>query len=341
MGSAAAQQRLLASAGVAAGSRAPRSQVAEELIAEFHAVAPYDAMQISLFDPFAQCHRTVANEGYADRIIEYLDTEYAGRDLGFQEIVNERRPMRMCDTSFEYRESYSYVHYWGAEGYRDGMTTALFADDGRYVGMACVSTAEEGVLTDEVRDFTALLSPVLGAAFDPFVDVAGWLDDTAQGRRLMIRADGAVLEPQGEAATPAVAVETVVGIAQAMQRAGQPVRRGLVAGPTGALVEVHLVRTSAPRLDTAPVVLATLADAGQPFGLTPRETEVLRHLIAGGSNREIANALGLAQRTVATHVEHLLEKLGVDTRTAATGHAIEHGLVRLDIPIARAPRASR
>ena len=53
------------------------------------------------------------------------------------------------------------------------------------------------------------------------------------------------------------------------------------------------------------------------YGLTPRETEVLLLLAKDRTNAEIAAALGSATRTVEKHVEHVLKKLGVETRVAA------------------------
>jgi DNA-binding response OmpR family regulator/DNA-binding CsgD family transcriptional regulator len=51
--------------------------------------------------------------------------------------------------------------------------------------------------------------------------------------------------------------------------------------------------------------------------LTPRETEVLSWLSKGKTNRDIADILGMSPRTVNKHLEHVFEKLGVETRTAA------------------------
>lgn len=61
--------------------------------------------------------------------------------------------------------------------------------------------------------------------------------------------------------------------------------------------------------------------------LTPRETEVLRQVAAGSSNREIARALHLGEGTVKTHVAAVLRKLGVRDRTEAAVAAYELGLV--------------
>ena len=61
-------------------------------------------------------------------------------------------------------------------------------------------------------------------------------------------------------------------------------------------------------------------------GLTPREQEVLRLLVAGRSNAEIAAALFVSRRTITTHVGRLYAKLGVASRAEAIALAHRHGL---------------
>jgi DNA-binding NarL/FixJ family response regulator len=55
--------------------------------------------------------------------------------------------------------------------------------------------------------------------------------------------------------------------------------------------------------------------------LTPRETEVLSWVAKGKTNRDVADILGMSPRTVNKHLEHVFEKLGVETRAAATALA--------------------
>lgn len=62
--------------------------------------------------------------------------------------------------------------------------------------------------------------------------------------------------------------------------------------------------------------------------LTPREREVLAALATGGTNKEIALALGITPGTVKTHVERLIGKLGVRDRTQAAILAVEFGIGR-------------
>jgi two-component system, NarL family, response regulator LiaR len=67
-----------------------------------------------------------------------------------------------------------------------------------------------------------------------------------------------------------------------------------------------------------------------PEGLTERETEVLRLVARGRANKEIARDLGIAEKTVKTHVSSILGKLGVQSRTQAALYAGRVGLVALD-----------
>ena len=64
--------------------------------------------------------------------------------------------------------------------------------------------------------------------------------------------------------------------------------------------------------------------------LTERETEVLQLLARGQSNKEISRTLNIGEQTVKTHVSHILEKLGVLSRTQAALYAIRNGLVPSD-----------
>lgn len=69
-----------------------------------------------------------------------------------------------------------------------------------------------------------------------------------------------------------------------------------------------------------------------PETLTERETEVLRLLAQGRSNKEIAHDLTIGEKTVKTHVSNILSKLSVPSRTQAALYAVRIGLVTLDAP---------
>jgi NarL family two-component system response regulator LiaR len=74
--------------------------------------------------------------------------------------------------------------------------------------------------------------------------------------------------------------------------------------------------------------IAEPAGAGPREALTPREREVLALIGRGYANKRIALELGIAEKTVKTHVGHVLAKLGVADRTQAALHAARAGLTR-------------
>jgi two-component system NarL family response regulator len=84
------------------------------------------------------------------------------------------------------------------------------------------------------------------------------------------------------------------------------------------------------------IVAERLAGRVGGSDLTGRELEVLEQIVFGHSNREIADALGISEATVKSHVNNILSKLGVADRTQAATTAIRRGLVRLP----DAPRGS-
>jgi HD-GYP domain-containing protein (c-di-GMP phosphodiesterase class II) len=64
-----------------------------------------------------------------------------------------------------------------------------------------------------------------------------------------------------------------------------------------------------------------------PAGLTTREIEVLRLLVRGLSNKEIAERLVISRKTAGSHVEHIYSKIGVSNRARASLFAMKHGLM--------------
>ena len=61
--------------------------------------------------------------------------------------------------------------------------------------------------------------------------------------------------------------------------------------------------------------------------LSPRETDVLKLMALGHTNREIGEQLSLSVRTVETHRAHIQQKLGLSSRPELTRYALAHGLI--------------
>jgi two-component system, NarL family, response regulator len=78
-----------------------------------------------------------------------------------------------------------------------------------------------------------------------------------------------------------------------------------------------------------PPVLETLANRPPNSELSSRERQVLKLIVKGMSNRQIADALGISQSTVKWHVNIVLDRLNVSDRTAAAVTALRRGIVEL------------
>jgi two-component system response regulator NreC len=122
-----------------------------------------------------------------------------------------------------------------------------------------------------------------------------------------------------------------------MERDMTLARRALEAGARGFLFKdaahlelIEAVRNAAEGRDFLPASVAAglkSADEGERRLLSPRETEVLRLMALGHTNREIAETLSLSVRTVETHRAHVQQKLGLSSRPELTRYALENHLI--------------
>jgi len=129
-----------------------------------------------------------------------------------------------------------------------------------------------------------------------------------------------------------VAVDERVAAAAAAAEA-QSLAAGMGAAPVLAEIDALIRRarlhpdgTTGEPEASSEGELAPEADAANPFGLTPREREVLRLVADGASNGQIAQQLFISRATASVHVSNILSKLGVTTRVQAAALAHRRGL---------------
>jgi NarL family two-component system response regulator LiaR len=149
----------------------------------------------------------------------------------------------------------------------------------------------------------------------------GGLDGVETTRRILERApDVKVI-----ALTASVDEARMMGVLRA--GAAGYVRKD--AEPETLLAAVRAVARGRTYID--PAVGREILRASAPHeNLTPRETEVLRHIALGRSNKEIASALAVGEETVKTHVASVLSKLQVENRAQAIVQALKRHLVSLE-----------
>jgi DNA-binding NarL/FixJ family response regulator len=118
----------------------------------------------------------------------------------------------------------------------------------------------------------------------------------------------------------------------------EDIYRALQAGAKGYLLKgmnadelteaIRVVHAGKSRIPA--VVAERLAERMGGPSLTGRELDVLKRIVGGRSNKEIAGDLFISEATVKTHINSILSKLGVSDRTQAATTALQRGIVHLD-----------
>jgi DNA-binding CsgD family transcriptional regulator len=208
----------------------------------------------------------------------------------------------------------------GSAAARYAEALALFLPMGNQVGVAqcleeiarCAILRER--LTPAIRllGSCAALFSAIGATPPPDRDP---LSDAASLKPQLSPAAFAQAWDAGRALSP------VEAAAEAAALAADLAKEDLDERPPDASTEAvtPLVATSQPAsVDGMSTVAA--------MGLTQREIEVLRLLAEGLSDRAIAETLSISERTAGNHVQHAMQKIGVESRTAAAVFAVRHNL---------------
>jgi len=200
------------------------------------------------------------------------------------------------------------------------------------------------VLVDDHAVVRGALKALLEGQED--IEVVGEAGDIAAGRAVVAERQPRVLVldvnlPDGLAvdALPQLredSPQTRV-VLLTMERDLTLARRALDAGASGYLFKdsAHLELIEAVRaaafgnrhLATAVAAGLKDGDAEDQSVLSPRETEVLKLMALGHTNREIGEQLSLSVRTVETHRAHIQQKLGLSSRPELTRYALAKGLI--------------
>lgn len=188
-------------------------------------------------------------------------------------------------------------------------------------------------------------------ARDPDLEVVGEAADGAQAVRLalQLRPEVVIMDllmpvMDGVAATRAIRSKLpetrVIALTSVLESdaAVEAIRAGAIGyllKDTGAVEMRKVIKAAAAgQLQLSPQASGYLLHAvrtpEKPKTLTPREMDVLRLIVEGQSNKEMARTLSLTEETIKSHVRHILARLEVQSRTQAAMAAIRMGIVRSD-----------
>ncbi len=291
-------------------------------------VVPFVAAELSSWDVAARRHRTLANAGYPPDVLRWMNGGELLAECAELGIDRTGAPARMRDVPPAARAAAGTISLVLLPmGYREGLTMCLRTADGRPAGLLNLSVDDARHPSDDACALLAALNGTLANVCDATL-ASRWLRRLAAGdgaEAVALTASGA---PVGLAGPVPPALGPGAPALAAAQRAARDLRGGprrfLARAPTGWLaVTVMPCREAA-----MPAIVAVVAARPDPdlHGLTPREVEVLTLMADGLSNAQIAARLVVGARTVATHVERVLDKLGAPTRAAAAARAAAEGL---------------
>lgn len=341
MSSHQAGELLLAATAASDGTTAERGRA---LLCALRPLVPFDGAWLGLSDPVADSYQSLASVDLDDPTVAFLsgpsplrDVEVAGPDAGCPPLrpsaAGWSRTGRRLDVPGPVGELPTWAECSMPAGIKikEALTVALFAPRGRHVGLLALLSTSQQPSSLAARRRLGRLAPVLAHGIDPMrslVTAARLVPDATAG--VVLHADGSS-EP-----LPGLSGDVLLGARSPLLVAARDrIDEGQIFSSflwprggrhaPGGHVRVTVLR--APE-DVPPGMeaVALLSPASDRHGLTPRELDVLGLLVEGCSNQEIARTLVVAPRTVATHLEHVLAKLGAPTRTLAAVHAQRDGL---------------
>lgn len=296
----------------ACSSSAPVAVRAAEALEELQTLVPFTGASLARWD--GEAHVLVAQAGYPAAPLEHLNGARYLDDPMWHVTSARRVPTRWRDLPFPADRSPLYRESLRPQGYREGMTAPFFDPGGAYVGMLTLNTDSAAHPSDPAVEVLRLVSERWTSVLR---EPPGPGEPTRAGVRLAVAADGTTTCLDAGAVAPELllaAARTPTGAGGFVWIGGRREPWRLRAAPSpapGILAVVHC--------EPAPV----------PAGLSPREVEVLTGLASGASNEEIARHLHASRRTVSTHVEHVLAKLGVRSRTEAAVFALREGVLAI------------
>jgi DNA-binding CsgD family transcriptional regulator len=310
-------------AGISADPGSPED-VAKSVLYRLQESMNFDAAAMCTYDPETGKHSTLFQDGYDGGVLRYLNQGFVTDDPAFVTMrFGRHQPLRWCDVP-EYAQTFSARSIFKPHGYQEGISTLLFKADGSYTGALHLSFSTPKLARPKAQRSLAALQPRLATVTDPLraSGSAAWEQQARTGFASgLLTSKGDLVQLPG--AGHRMIDHSDSKLVDVIRRAASctetsPYKFWLPSAGKSVFVQItpvyrgHVVTLSSPPL---------------PFGLTSRELEVLSLLARGLTNPEIGIELSLGARTVGTHVEHILSKMGCASRTGAVALAAAQSIV--------------
>jgi len=296
---------------------------AESVLAELGKLLPIEAAEMCVLNPLTGDSEVLATHGYTDSVLENLHSDDFHELMRFLDLPETGRPVRMKDLPGDPLDNWAVSDVLIPAGFSEGMTMCLRTSDGRFTGVLNLSTTHKAHPSDIARDAIAHLCTALGNLVDP-VQSGRWVSMLLGSGAIAVGLDQAGLT----VALPGAAQHALLKDGTELMEVA---RRSIHMNSWSSFVwpddnnyfRVRVVPCKGEQ-DISTLVSLDSIDLGP---LSHRELEVLTLAAEGLSNAEIGDALVISNRTVGTHVEHILGKIHAPNRAAAASYALREGLI--------------
>ena len=306
-----------------ASSGDPVNERGRAVLAELKKLIPFEAAEICSINPLTGESVQIAAEGYSDQVLGQLHSSDFHDLMDLLGIKETGRPVRMKDLPGDPLDNWAVADVLYPAGYAEGLTMCLRTPDGRVTGVINLSTVSTSHPSDIARDAVANLCGTLGNLADP-LQSGKWIAMLLGAGSMAVGLDGA---------GSAISLPGLTGHKLLTEGTDllEVAKGAAVHNSWGSFLwaddedwfQVRVV----PCRGEQPIMTVVSMDAIEIGPLSRRELEVLTLAAEGLSNQEIGNALVISNRTVASHVEHILDKLSAPNRAAAAAYALREGFI--------------
>jgi DNA-binding CsgD family transcriptional regulator len=301
---------------------------ADHFVGLLRDVVRCDAVALAGYNPFTSKpqHELLAADGYPEGPLRRLLEDFVPdtHNPGFRLTRNQvRTGLRWSDLSRDWgvtfaRTDIAEEHLLPA-GFREGLTACLWLPDGSHVGAVHMNWEHASAATDDRRRIVEQFLPLLAEASNLLQPHRVLADEMSGDAYIAVIGRGRGSRVPGRDVGPTLRED---GPLWSLMVASAPQLHGryLWIGEDGQCHQIDLTPCAGG------TVLVAEREVPPPYGLTPRELQIVTHLAAGASNLEVAETLVVSRRTVSTHVEHVLGKLGVTSRSEVASVAMSEGI---------------
>ncbi|GGM11410.1 helix-turn-helix transcriptional regulator [Nakamurella endophytica] len=330
--------RALELAEIAASAGTLRER-AEEMLDRLGRLTPFDAAWMALTEPLGTGYRSLASIALDEVTDRFLGGPTMADDIDRTRTNRPGPPLSPSDLPFPAAELVTWAECLVPAGFQQALAVALYTSDRRHVGFLTLLSSSARPPSPASRQVLQDLTPVLARAIDPLrsLAISARLLNGATAGAALCRDGSHCLLPGLRQDELLVDGSPVTEVARAYLADGQVFASFLWPSRDRQAPDSHVRVTVLAASGDTPAGLmgaVVLSRAMDVHGLTPRELVVLGLVIEGRSNQQIAHALVVTPRTVATHLEHILVKLDAPTRTLAAVRAHAQGLYVPSYPAA-------